>query len=674
MSIPVGGASSLPQNLHLGFEVEVAGYMSKIVSGGDVGCDHCIDGRNGSAVVFCCACREFLCKLCYEHHKSGRKLSKHSMVEMNHEGAKQLQATMKPREHYCTQPNHEDNKLNFYCETCSTLICRDCTTVAHKDHRVTELSTVAKAHQKKIKAALDDASDIVKKLKGAIEGDDRMIEQVKTSKQNAALALNKAFDVLHQTLEKRKEELLSELDAIAQTKTSALTTQKEQFEKLVDDFNHFAEVASHTIQTHTDRELVALGGLMPTELQAAVKKAQATPLTPNNYSYTSVSLHVDGLVEDLSKFGHIFEWLPSPSESTWSPLSTSVVRVEAKFNIRVKSKTSKGVEYPYGGAQVKAEMKFKHNGAVVYGEVKDHWDGTYTITLTPQTAGPHQLVVTMDGQPLQKSPHDLDVRPKPNYRSLYNAHQVIKCSSYPLCFAIHDSGNIYVGSWANCIYVFDQKGQLKNTIGSEGNGDGQFCYPFGIAIKGDVLYVADYGNHRVQKLTSKGEFLHQFGEKGSGQGQLNGPSAVIVDSKNRLIVSDYYNHRIQIFDQDGSWLMTIDGKGAGSLNPWGLALDPQGNLHVAAYGSNTIKVFTVQGVYIRMYGDLKCPIGVAIDDDGYSLVCEKDGNCLSIIDPQGSKVHSVENLMGPYGAALDPRDGSVYVANFGASTVLKYSI
>ena len=31
MSIPVGEASGLPQNLHLGFEVEVAGYMSKIV-------------------------------------------------------------------------------------------------------------------------------------------------------------------------------------------------------------------------------------------------------------------------------------------------------------------------------------------------------------------------------------------------------------------------------------------------------------------------------------------------------------------------------------------------------------------------------------------------------------------------------------------------------------------
>ena len=58
-SIPVGGASGLPQNLHLGFEVEVAGYMSKMLNNSDVACDHFIDGDNGPAVVFCCTRHQF---------------------------------------------------------------------------------------------------------------------------------------------------------------------------------------------------------------------------------------------------------------------------------------------------------------------------------------------------------------------------------------------------------------------------------------------------------------------------------------------------------------------------------------------------------------------------------------------------------------------------------------
>ena len=281
---------------------------------------------------------------------------------------------------------------------------------------------------------------------------------------------------------------------------------------------------------------------------------------------------------------------------------------------------------------------------------------------------------------MQNSPHDLNVRPKPDYLTLCNAQEVIRCSK-PNCVAIHDSGDIYVGSLDGCIYVFDQTGQLKNTIGSRGSGDSQFCCPTGISIKGDVLYVADHSIHCVTKLTSSGEFLCRFGQKGFLQGQFNCPSGVLVDSNiNRLIVSDCENHRIQILNEDGGWLLTISDNCSGNhtfRSPKGLALDPQGNIHIAVYGSNTIKVFTKEGVYIRMYGHLNGPKRIAIDDEGYSFVThhgELDGDCLSIYDSQGNKIHTVGKLNNPWGIALDPRDGSVFVADRGSNSVLKYSI
>ena len=456
-------------------------------------------------------------------------------------------------------------------------------------------------------------------------------------------------------------------------KTTALTLQKEQFEKMVGDIGHYADMASQILQTHTDHEIVALGGLIPTELQATLERVQSISLTPNKHYNITASVKVDDIIQNLSNLGNLFEFDLSPS--TWT--STSVARLETRYDIKIQSKTSKGEEYPHGGVEVKGEMTSKtHNGAVVYGKVEDHRDGTYTITLTPQTAGPHQLLITMDGQHVQNSPNDLDVRPKRDYRILCNAQQVIQCDR-PRGVTIHDNGDVYVVSENHCIYVFDQTGQLKNTIGSSGSGDGQFLYPYGISIKGDVLCVADFGNHRVQKLTSSGKFLHKIGQQGSGHGQFNRPVAVIIDSTNKLIVSDWGNHRIQIFNENGGWLLTMDGNGSGnhSFNhPWGLALDPQGNIHVADNGSNTIKVFTKEGVYVRMYGDPNHPSGIAIDDEGYSLVSEWDGNCLSIYDPEGNKIHTMGNLKNPYGTALDPRDGSVFIANYGANTVLKYCV
>ena len=522
-----------------------------------------------------------------------------------------------------------------------------------------------------ITGALEDAKKVVTKLTGAMDENNRMIEQVEISKQIALLAINQAFEILQQTLEERKKTLLSELEAISLSKTTALTLQKEQFEKTVGDIGHYTDMASQILQTHTDHEIVALGGLIPTELQATLKRVHTISLTPNQRSNITVSVQTDDLIQQLSKLGNLF----SPSASTWT--STSVARVGTRYNIKIQSKSSEGAECPHGGVEVKGEMRSKtQNGAVVYGEVEDHKDGIYTITLTPQTAGPHQLLITMDGQHVQNSPNDFDVRPKRDYRIFCNAQQGIQCNE-PRCVAIHDNGDIYVGSGDGCIYVFDQTGQLKNTIGSRGSGDGQFSYPNGISIKGDVLYVADAGNYRVQKLTSSGKFLHKFGQQGSGQGQFNRPFAVIIDSTNKLIVPDNNNHRIQIFNENDGWLLTMDGKGSGNhcfQSPCGLALDPQGNIHVAAFGSNTIKVFTKEGVYVRMYGDPNGPMGIAIDYEGYSLVSEYRGNCLSIYDPEGNKIHTVGNLNQPWGTALDPSDGSVFIANYGANTVFKYCV
>ena len=671
MSIPLGGANDLPQNLHLRFEVEVAGYMSKIASNSEVCCDECIDRHNGPAEVFCCTCCQFLCMYCHDYHRNSRKLSKHNMVGLDKEGAKQLQATMKPREHYCSQPYHKDNKLNFHCETCNLMLCRDCTTVAHKDHGVTELSIFAEGYRGDMRRTLQCVQDT---LAGAIDASMKTMKQVEASKQEAERVIKQGITKLQQAIEERKKALLSELDNIALTQTTSLTLQMEQLEKIQQDISHYPEVTSHILQTHTDHELVAMGGLIPPELKATLKKVQNVSSVSSLYGRITAEAQTDFLEQEVLKFGEFYYQIPIPCKSIISFPSLS--RIEKKYLMKLETRMSNGEKCRHGGVQVEAEMRSKaNNGAVVYGEVEDHRDGTYTITLTPQTAGPHQLVITMDGQHVQNSPHDLDVRPRPDYTTLCDAQQAIRCSQ-PVCAAIHDNGDIYVLSSDNCIYVFDQTGKLKNTIGSMGNGDGQFMYPGGIYIKGDVLYVADCRNHRIQKLTSRGEFLHKFGQQGSGEGQFDGPSAVIVDSNNRLIVADTDNHRIQILNDYGGWIWTINLDIDDEMinYPLNLALDPQGNIHVVGHNSNAIKVFTKEGVYVREYGD-GSESGIAIADKGYSLVSKADaddGGTISIYDPEGFKINTLRGLSDPYGIALDPGEGSLYVADSTANIVLKY--
>eukprot|EP00731_Ephydatia_muelleri_P008882 Em0004g1220a len=638
--IPEGGVNAIPQNLHLGFEVEVAGYMSKIGSDGEKSCDACIDGSMGPAVVFCCTCHYLLCKPCHDYHKRNKISYQHQTVGLDKDSLKLLPSMMKPTEHHCSKPHHEKEELKLYCETCQFVVSRD---VLHKDHIIAEMCNIAKVHRDAMREALMCAQEVTSKLTRAIDANDKMVEQVEISTKNATLIISQYVKQLHQAIEERKKTLLSEMEAISLSKKTALTLQKEQLMKMQDEIGRYTEMTSFILQTHTDHEMVALGDLLPTELKATLKKVENVSLTPNQSSDIHVSLHTDSLIKALSIFGHVMD--TSLSQNTWS--SESVAKVKEKHCVKVETMTSKGERYPYGGLQVKAELRSKsHDGAVVPEEVEDHGDGTYTITLIPQTAGPHQLLITMDGQHIQNSPCDLHVGRE--YSTLCNPDQVINCSGGPSGIAIHDSGDIYVSCWRdNSIHVFDQAGQQKRTIGSSGSGDGQFNQPHGLFIKGDEMYVADCGNHRIQKLTTGGQFLRKFGNHGSGQEQFSDPISVIVDQRDRMIVSDHYNHRVVILDQAGTWLLTINGSVTGShgfQHPYGLALDHVGNIHVAAYGSNCIKVFTPEGTYVRSYGAVKGPSEIAIDEEGYSFVNEMKEQLASVTGRKQGVAHLVPTM------------------------------
>ena len=66
------------------------------------------------------------------------------------------------------------------------------------------------------------------------------------------------------------------------------------------------------------------------------------------------------------------------------------------------------------------------------------------------------------------------------------------------------------------------------------------------------LLVSDEALHRINSMTTQGEFLAKWGEYGDGDGRLDRPSGIAFDADENIYVSDTLNHRIQKFTKDES--------------------------------------------------------------------------------------------------------------------------
>jgi sugar lactone lactonase YvrE len=154
------------------------------------------------------------------------------------------------------------------------------------------------------------------------------------------------------------------------------------------------------------------------------------------------------------------------------------------------------------------------------------------------------------------------------------------------------------------ISVFDHDGQFLYKWGVQGQSEGEFDRPAGLAFDADGhLLVADGRNHRVQRYTPDGQFLGQWGRHGKGAGEFDLPWGLATDSENQIYVADWRNDRIQKFDAEGrpmaSWGTAGSGEGE-FRRPSGVAVDAEGLIYVADWGNERVQILDPDGYCLAL--------------------------------------------------------------------------
>src|SRR5690606_16780578 len=225
----------------------------------------------------------------------------------------------------------------------------------------------------------------------------------------------------------------------------------------------------------------------------------------------------------------------------------------------------------------------------------------------------------------------------------------------PTDVAVDAAGNVFIidsGLSGPARVVKYNRGGTHQTSWGSGNGGlaGQFSEspnPQGIATDaaGNV-YVADTGNHRIQKFDNNGVFLMAFGKNvdsvnastgfeictvtadcqagssGGLGGEMNLPHDVTVDPNGILYVADTWNHRIQKFSAAADF-------------HWAVGRDVIGGNGVIIGETCTVAANCKSGTNDHWYSrQFHAPRGVAANAD-FVYVTDTNNNRVQVLDPDG---------------------------------------
>ena len=204
-------------------------------------------------------------------------------------------------------------------------------------------------------------------------------------------------------------------------------------------------------------------------------------------------------------------------------------------------------------------------------------------------------------------------------------HQMID----PKGIATDDSGNIYVGS-QHKLQKFTSTGELIKCVGRKGVKEGEFDVPRGLTLRDNLVYVCDHNNHRIQVFDLDLNFVRSIGSRGSGRGEFDAPFNITFDTAGNMYVAEWGNERVQVMDSSGRFICEF---GRGKLSgPSGLLIADK-YVYLSDVVGDCIVVYETSGQYVTSFGrygqyegEFQNPCCITSCVDGFIHVCDHFNN------------------------------------------------
>ena len=648
--------------------------MKKVADPQQVTCDNC---TTANATGYCKDCNQFLCTECISMHKKWALFANHQLTSLDEVTASvsstsQLLAPAK-QEATLTCSTH-NKKLKLYCETCDSVICRDCTVRTHKDHEYDLVSASYTKHCQELEGSLNPVKGKIGALKKVLSVLAEREGEIRERGEGVLEEIHEMVEEMMNVLRESERKLTEQAKRVTDDKLKVLSEQMKSAEMSLSVLEDVEDYVEQSLKTGSPQQVLRSKKQMMERMSEVTAQINVEELHPKE--------KVDFVLsKDIKSLHHIGD-IVSLQQCRVKKIDRITPAGKAvSFSLSMEAPDSSLLSVPLSSLRCSLVPVGKGDQPIHTTVTTTSTDpGVYRIQCNPLTRGTHTVKVQVYDVQLEDTSLVIPINP---YLDNITPLRTITELKYPYGVVVSDDNHVIIAECdSNCVTILDREGKKVKSLGGKGgSGNVKFSYPRGVDITPDKfilvsdnhriqkismdgyliasvgekgsgplqfnspcgiaispitgqVYIADYGNHRIQVLNPDLTFSHSFGSEGSANGQFKSPNDIAIDSQGLVYVADYSNHRIQKFSPDGKFVgqFGTKGSGPGELNsPGGITIDTAatGLVYVSQLGNHRISVFTSDGVFVSRFGSegsnidqFNRPHGLAFDKDELLYVCD----------------------------------------------------
>ena len=681
--LPRDDMSYVPTNFTINRLVEIFGKRKetgKSLALKEIKCSNCEDGL--PAVTWCVECENSLCQHCNDAHQKIKLLKSHKTVAVE-EFLKNPKLVLSTAEKPEACKTHGKQALDLYCKTCGSLICRDCTLKDHprETHDFDFIDDVVDEEREKIKQATAPLKRLLERVRNGIERIEENDKEIDIECDTNRRKIRGAYGEVYKLLKQQEEEALEKVNTIKMSLKKTLAMQKDNAKFMESQLVSCVEFSNDAISTNRTRKLLTYKNSIIDRVEDLTKQVEHASIDPE--------CRADDMIVRCGKPAEfINDSLCDVSGVPYVPHCS--VRGPREYADPVKVTVTLKDIHGFSVVQQSRDIEMRCNKEVEFLQkvkIEEESNGLYHIWYIPKRKEGHLLSVYWRGLVV----NDEEVKVPVNIRDYANIKEEVKVIDkygpsseqlqLPYLMAKGPNKEVIVRNYSTSqLVIFDEQLQYSHVIGGRGNGNGKFQSITGIAVdnKG-YLYVADRELHCIQKFTLNGQFVSQFGSKGTTENHFNAPHGLVLSQSKLLFVCDSNNHRIQVFKNElfncsfGQY-----GKDPGCFDgPRDVTLNSnEDQLFITDHNNHRVQVFTPSGQFLRIFGHftdipfkLQHPVGIYYTPDNHLLIVSNGNNCVLVFEENGRFVSAIEGtyqckerFSGPCGVIM-MNNGQIVIAS-----------